>query len=151
MLSKHDRIDLTLGRGVVLQNGGDLGVRLNDPGIAKRDVFSGLIHGTRKTFLPSGEPLTFEQWQHGAANGVTVVYEQGEKVAEVPYVNGQKNGLECRFVNEVAIVEEIHWQDDMRHGPSIRYVEGQSFTDWYLNDSKVTKAYYDQRIGPNSR
>lgn len=111
----------------------------------------GLIHGTRKTFLPSGEPLTFEQWQHGAANGVTVVYEQGEKVAEVPYVNGQKNGLECRFVNEVAIVEEIHWQDDMRHGPSIRYFEGQSFTDWYLNDSKVTKAYYDQRIGPNSR
>ena len=42
MLSKHDRIDLTLGRGVVLQNGGDLGVRLNDPGIAKRDLFSGL-------------------------------------------------------------------------------------------------------------
>ena len=108
----------------------------------------GVIHGTRKTFLPSGEPLTTEQWQHGAPNGVTVIYEHGEKVAEVPYIDGKKNGLECRLVNEVAIVEEIHWQDDMRHGPSTRYVEGQSFTDYYLNDSKVPKAYYDQRVGP---
>ncbi len=109
---------------------------------------NGVIHGIRKTFLPGGEPLTVEQWQYGAPNGVTAVYEQGEKVAEVPYINGQKNGLECRFVNEVTVVEEINWQDDMRHGPSTRYVEGKAFTDWYLNNSKVSKGYYDQRVGP---
>ena len=32
----------TLGRGIVLQHGGDLGVRLDDPGIAKSDFFGGL-------------------------------------------------------------------------------------------------------------
>ena len=42
MLGKHDRIDLTLGRGIVLQHGGDLGVRLDDLGIAKSDFFGGL-------------------------------------------------------------------------------------------------------------
>ena len=42
MLGKHDRIDLTLGRGIILQHGGDLGVRLDDFGIAKRDFFGGL-------------------------------------------------------------------------------------------------------------
>ena len=109
---------------------------------------NGVVHGIRKTFLPGGEPLTVEQWQHGAPNGITTIYEQGDKVAEVPYINGQKNGLECRFVNEVTIVEEINWQDDMRHGPSRRYVEGKTFTDWYLNDTKVSKSYYDQRVGP---
>ncbi len=109
---------------------------------------NGEVHGIRKTFLPGGEPLTVEQWQHGVPNGITVIYEQGEKAAEVPYINGKKNGLECRFVNEVIVVEEIKWQDNMRHGPSTRYIEGKAFTDWYLNDNKVSKGYYDQRVGP---
>jgi hypothetical protein len=42
MLSQHHRIDLTLGCGIVLQHGGDLGVRLDDPGIAKSEFFGGL-------------------------------------------------------------------------------------------------------------
>ena len=39
MLRKHDRIDLALRGGIVLQHGGHLGVRLDDFGIAERDFF----------------------------------------------------------------------------------------------------------------
>jgi antitoxin component YwqK of YwqJK toxin-antitoxin module len=105
----------------------------------------GLTHGTRKTFLPGGEPLTVEEWVEGYQEGPTFVYQDGEKVAEVPYCNGQKNGIEKRFRQEDEVVEEVSWSNDVLHGPTVRYVEGQVFTEYYYNGTPVTKPIYDRR------
>ena len=42
VLGKHDRVELTLGRGIFLQHGGNLGIGLDNPGIAESNFFRGL-------------------------------------------------------------------------------------------------------------
>ncbi len=106
---------------------------------------SGVVDGTRKTFLPGGEPYTIEQWQNGQQHGITQEFQDGEKVAEVPYYRGRKEGVEKCFRNEKDVVEEISWHMDARHGPTNRYVEGKVITDWYYNDAPVSKAVFDKR------
>ncbi len=58
---------------------------------------NGLIHGTRLTFFQGGVPSSVENWVHGRQEGTTVVFANGEKLAEVPYVKGEKHGIELRY------------------------------------------------------
>lgn len=71
----------------------------------------GLVHGLRRTFYIGGEPDKVEQWVHGAQNGITLVYLNGEKYAEIPYTNGAKNGVEKRFRNGTELFQEVTWLD----------------------------------------
>ena len=54
---------------------------------------NGVTEGVRKTFLPAGEPGTIENWAAGEQNGLTIVFQNGEKYAEVPYERGMKRVL----------------------------------------------------------
>lgn len=101
-------------------------------------------HGQRRTFLPAGEPEAIEEWNNGRQHGVTILYKNGEKFAEVPYENGRRSGVEQRFRNGNEIVEEISWRDNLKHGPSDTYVNGKvSKTEWYYKGIKVQKSTYD--------
>lgn len=79
----------------------------------------GIVHGLRRTFYVGGEPDKVEQWVHGAQNGVTLIYQNGEKYAEVPYINGTKNGKEKRFRNGTELFEEISWVDGNQVGSHV--------------------------------
>ncbi len=103
----------------------------------------GVVAGERRTYLPAGEPLTIEQWTDGVQHGLTVVYENGEKFSEVPYVNGKKKGVERRYRDGAEISEEITWINDQRQGPTYTYVGDVTKTDWYHNDKVVPKKVYD--------
>lgn len=105
----------------------------------------GVIDGQLKTYLPGGEPYSVEEWHQGTRNGLTTVYQDGEKIAEIPYANGRKNGIEKHFRNNDEVVEEISWVEDVEHGPRVRYVEGQAYSEWYFNGAPVSKAVYDKR------
>ncbi|MCB1212716.1 MAG: hypothetical protein KDK40_00290 [Chlamydiia bacterium] len=105
---------------------------------------NGEIHGVRKTFLPSGEPQTVEMWIDGVQQGMTEEFQDGERVAEIPYVDGQKQGVERRYRNEAEIVEEVTWDRGQRHGPTFRYIGGVVHTDWYHKDRHVSREQYQR-------
>jgi len=110
---------------------------------------NGVVSGERRTYLPAGEPNTIEMWELGMQHGTTIVFSAGEKVAEVPYVSGMKQGLERRYRNGRTVVEEITWTQDQRQGPTYTYVGENKKTDWYHNGRRVTKGAYDLNMNPN--
>ncbi|MGM0439700.1 MAG: toxin-antitoxin system YwqK family antitoxin [Chlamydiota bacterium] len=105
----------------------------------------GMIDGKRQTFLPNGEPLAVENWIEGRQDGVTVVFKDGAKFAEVPYVNGVKHGVEKRFKQEDFVAEKITWENGSRTGPTYYYVDGNKEVEWYLEGKKVSKLTYEER------
>lgn len=106
----------------------------------------GLIHGTRLTFLPGGLPNTVEEWVHGHQEGVTVVYSNGEKMAEVTYVHGEKHGPEYRYKDGKILREEITWDRGTQHGP--RHLLGEDGntlqTEWYLEVELVSRPTFER-------
>jgi antitoxin component YwqK of YwqJK toxin-antitoxin module len=106
----------------------------------------GVIQGTRKTFSPSGDPQTIGEWSNNLPNGPTLIFQNGEKIAAVPYVDGKKNGVERQFLAGTCdVVAEITWNDDLRHGPSIVYVDDKKLTDWYFEGEKVSRVEFVER------
>jgi antitoxin component YwqK of YwqJK toxin-antitoxin module len=109
------------------------------------------IQGVRKTFYPGGEPHTVEDWSNGNLHGVMTTYQNGEKVSEIVYVEGKKNGLERHYRNGKEIVEEISWQEDLKHGPCALYLGDNSKTEWYYQGKPVSKISYDLLANPKIR
>lgn len=104
---------------------------------------SNQIDGAVQHFLPSGAPTRLENWKMGLQNGPTLIFDNGEKFAEVPYTAGKKNGIERRFKNETTVAEEISWRDGIKHGPATIYVNGEAFTQWYYEGKKVNQMTFD--------
>lgn len=103
----------------------------------------GSIEGERRTYLPGGEPSTIEQWKANQQQGITTVFEQGEKRADVPYVNGVKQGVEKRYRGNV-VSQEVTWEQGQQHGPTSTYVGNTKQTEWYFQGKKVAnKASFD--------
>lgn len=104
---------------------------------------NGSIAGERKTFYADGEPATVEQWADNRQQGWTTVYENGERVSEVFYVNGCKHGIERRYRDGETLVQELTWANGRKHGPCYTYLGHVKQTDWYFADRLVNKAQYD--------
>ncbi|SCA62569.1 Uncharacterized protein SCG7086_AB_00280 [Chlamydiales bacterium SCGC AG-110-P3] len=103
-----------------------------------------VINGLKKTFLPSGEPSTVEEWSNGIQQGITISYRNGEKFSEIPFENGYKKGVERRYYNGAELQEEVSWHNDQRHGPTRAYVGDAVKTDWYYQNRLVSKLVFDQ-------
>lgn len=101
------------------------------------------VSGKKRTFLPGGEPDTIEEWSDGSQEGVTIVFKNGEKFAEITYSNGAKNGTERRYRNGSLLVEEITWQDNLKHGPETVYVSDGAKTEWFFQGKPVTKGNFE--------
>lgn len=127
--------------------GGRLALRTTyHPNNSPRELITyknGLVEGSKRTFHPAGEPNTVEDWASGNQHGTTVVYQHGEKFAEVPYVNGQKQGIERRFRDGETLVQEISWEDGQLHGPTTSYVGESPKTDWYYKGNPTTEVNYN--------
>lgn len=110
---------------------------------------NGIVEGTRRTYLQGGEPNTIEQWTAGQQQGITIAFQNGQKFAEIPYVNGQKDGIEKRFRDGITLVEEITWVKDVKHGPATAYIGDVTKVDWYFQNKPVTKGSFDLMSRPN--
>lgn len=108
----------------------------------------GRINGQKKTFLPDGEPSTIEGWVNDKQEGITYVYQNGEKVAEVQYLNGLKSGIEERYRDGKYLVEEVTWHKGKRHGPSYTHIADDVLISWYYEGQEVSKTQYDKLFGP---
>lgn len=105
---------------------------------------NGIINGQVKTFLPGGEPKSIEEWSNGQKTGITTLFENGERFAEVPYRNGIKNGTEKRYRNHNQLAEEISWIEDIKHGPHTTYIADIVKTDWFYEGKPVTKTAFER-------
>jgi antitoxin component YwqK of YwqJK toxin-antitoxin module len=110
----------------------------------KEDV----VQGSQRNFLPTGEPESVEMWMNNQKQGITTLFENGEKIAEVPYVNGRKMGQEKRFKDGEDIVQIISWKNDVQHGPSVSYAGKTEQTDWYFDGRKVSKQIFQKMLRP---
>lgn len=97
-----------------------------------------LLHGAQTKFTISGRPLMSLQWNRGILDGTKTVYRNGLKVAEVPYVQGQKNGIETHYDDLGNLIAEILWRNDKKHGCSKFYTEESQESEWYFNDALVS-------------
>lgn len=109
--------------------------------------YNGKVEGLRKTFHPDGEPCTVETWAGGKQHGTTVLFQNGEKYAEVPYINGVRHGVELRYRNGDTVVEEITWRDNLRHGPSYSHFGDTIQEQWYYKGQPVSKQNFDKFVG----
>ncbi|WP_068467102.1 toxin-antitoxin system YwqK family antitoxin [Candidatus Protochlamydia phocaeensis] len=103
-----------------------------------------VIEGQRRTYYLGGEPATVEEWTNNCQHGNTVVFENGEKCADISYVKGRRQGMERRYRdNGQTLVQEVTWVQGKRHGPCYSYIGNTTQTDWFFQDRKVNKATFD--------
>ncbi len=105
------------------------------------------IHGTLKKFLVNGIPDSFEEWDKGVQQGVATLFRDGVLFSTLPYVSGKKNGTEKIHRTDGQIVAEITWKNDLKHGPSVTFIENVERTEWYHKGKKVSKSDFERLAG----
>lgn len=105
-------------------------------------LLGGQVHGEKKVFAPSGEPISVESYHHNVLDGISTYFQNGCRYLEIEYRNGQKDGVERHFIDGETVVEETQWMDGQKHGPSVVFFDGMSRTRFYYNDQAVSKERY---------
>lgn len=95
------------------------------------------LHGPQIKHTASGRPLMELSWDHGVLNGQKVVYRNGIRVAEVPYINGVKHGVEYHYDDLGNMISETVWRNNKKHGCCKSYTEDSVDADWYHNGMLV--------------
>ena len=95
------------------------------------------LHGPQKKFTSTGKPLMELNWNHAILDGMKVVYRSGFKVAEIPYANGQKEGVEKHFDDLGHLTAEIEWKNNKKHGVSKFYTDEMTEMEWFYKGQTV--------------
>ncbi|MCH9611963.1 MAG: hypothetical protein S4CHLAM102_04430 [Chlamydiia bacterium] len=106
----------------------------------------GKVHGEKKEFAMTGEPVSIENWRNGFLHGLSTYYQNGYKYLEISYRFNKKFGVEKHYIDGEILAEETHWKNDQRHGSSIVYYDGVARTSWYHRNINVTKEKYDELL-----
>lgn len=96
------------------------------------------LHGEQQKFTASGRPLMELTWNHGVLDGHKKIYRNGSKIAEIPYIKGQKHGVELHFDDLGNLTAEIEWRNDKKHGPTKIHSEEETTTDWFFEGKSVS-------------
>lgn len=102
----------------------------------------GKIHGVKKVYAPSGEPISKETYKLNVLDGPATYYQNGCRYLELTFKNGLKKGIERHYIDGETIVEETEWIDGVKHGPSTVYFDGMSKTRYFYNNALVSKENY---------
>ncbi|HLB52912.1 MAG TPA: hypothetical protein VJK48_04315 [Chlamydiales bacterium] len=101
------------------------------------------LHGEQQKFSSLGRPLLELNWNHGVLDGVKSIFRNGIKVAEVPYVDGVRHGMETHYDDLGNLIAEIPWRNDKKHGCSKNYSEESSDFHWFFNGRAVTASRFE--------
>lgn len=101
------------------------------------------LHGEQLKFTASGKPLMKLNWNHGTLDGLKTVYRNGIKIAEIPYDNGQKHGIEYHYDDLGHLTAEIEWRGDKKHGISRFYSEDTTETEWFFKGKTVSAQKFE--------
>ena len=103
-----------------------------------------LLHGEKKEFAMTGEPICVEHYYKGFKHGLATYYQNGYKYSEIPYSHGHKNGIERHYIDGEIIVEETEFRDGIKQGSSVLYCDGSAKTTWYFENQVVSRSKYEQ-------
>jgi antitoxin component YwqK of YwqJK toxin-antitoxin module len=106
------------------------------------------LHGEKHTFAQNGEPLAIEEWVNGQLHGKSTYFKNGNRYLEIAYLYGQKNGIERHYVDADMISQEITWENDLKHGPSVFYADGKPEYHWFYAGESVSKRKYNELTDP---
>jgi antitoxin component YwqK of YwqJK toxin-antitoxin module len=95
------------------------------------------LHGLQSKFTASGKPLMELHWNQGILDGDKVVYRNGSKIAVIPYVKGEKHGIELHYDDLGTLISEIEWRNDKKHGCTKLYSEESTDTEWFFKGQSV--------------
>ncbi len=95
------------------------------------------LHGEQLKYTVSGRPLMTLHWDHGVLDGFKTVYRNGLKVATIPYVKGQKEGIETHYDDLGNLTAEIEWKLDKKHGCTKLYSEELTEKEWFFKGQSV--------------
>lgn len=95
------------------------------------------LHGVQQKFTSTGKPLLTLEWNRGILDGTKIVFRNGVKVAEIPYVKGEKYGTEFHFDDLGNLTAEIHWKHDKKHGPTKFYTDESVEQEWFYKGQVV--------------
>lgn len=106
----------------------------------------GKLHGEKKVFAETGEPISVENYDNGNLHGMCTYYQNGFRYQETPYLYGLKNGIERKYVDGETLVEETEYHDGFKHGPSTFYCDGIAKCEWFYNNELVAKSKYEELL-----
>lgn len=95
------------------------------------------LHGTQMKYTPSGIPLMELSWNHGVLNGHKVIFRNGIRVSEIPYINGAKHGTEFHYDDLGNMISETAWRNNKKHGCCKSYTEDSIDYEWFHNGMAV--------------
>jgi antitoxin component YwqK of YwqJK toxin-antitoxin module len=101
-----------------------------------------VLHGKQTTFSQTGNPLVEMYWDHGLIDGTKVVLRHGKPILKVPYVNGERHGIEREWDDDGNVIAEIRWENDVRHGSSRFFDNEDTIIEWYYNGKAVSLREY---------
>ena len=104
----------------------------------------GKMHGEKKVFSPSADPISVENYAYGLKTGICSYYQNGYVFQKTTYAEGRKHGIEQFFIDGETISEETMYLSGLKHGPSIVFCHGSTSTQWFFSDEKVSKEKFDQ-------
>jgi antitoxin component YwqK of YwqJK toxin-antitoxin module len=155
----ESRIENGIGTKVIRDNYGDLKAKevFDSFALVQKETFhpngtpalsefykDGLLHGLRSTYTESGDPKSTEFYREGILNGIASYYQNGLKYLEIPYIHGEKEGIERHYIDGSTLAEETEFHDNRRHGPSVIFYDGVPTTTWYYNNEKVSRQRYEE-------
>jgi antitoxin component YwqK of YwqJK toxin-antitoxin module len=101
------------------------------------------LHGEQEKFTSTGKPLMTLNWNQGVLDGLKIVYRNGVKVAEIPYVSGQKNGMESHFDDLGTLTAQIEWKHDKKHGSSKFFTDESVEQEWFFKGQSVAHEKFE--------
>jgi antitoxin component YwqK of YwqJK toxin-antitoxin module len=101
------------------------------------------LQGEQIKNTASGKPLMTLHWNHGVLDGPKIVYRNGIKIAEIPYLNGLKHGTETHFDDLGNMTAEIQWKNDKKHGFSRFYSEETVDNEWFYKGQAVNEEKFE--------
>ncbi len=105
------------------------------------------LDGEQQKFTASGKPLMTLHWDNGLLHGPKIVYRNGTKIAEIPYSQGKKHGLETHCDDLGNLTAEIEWQHDKKHGISKLHSEEATEQEWFYKGQAVNQQKYERLLG----
>lgn len=111
---------------------------------------NGQLTGEQLKFTATGRPLMALNWDHGTLHGTKVVFRNGQKVAEIPYVHGVKEGVEFHYDELGYLTAEISWHHDKRHGTTKLHNDQTVETEWFFDGTSVSAERF-QRLENNEQ
>jgi antitoxin component YwqK of YwqJK toxin-antitoxin module len=101
-------------------------------------------HGKHLSYAPNGDLFLERNWENGVLQGPVISYFNGKKVREIPYVKGEKEGIEKQFNDQDSLIAEIHWNKDQKHGSSHYYQNENTQIQWFFHDEAVSLREFEK-------